>query len=267
VKHRRALIAFAVAVVAATTVPAVAATRPPGSVELGAAHTVGNRYVGWQVHVSTQAYFQVNVTGAAGAATPVFFIRLDAPRVGAGRAGAPIAMAGAAGVGTSLPGPVADQSGSELPVGDYAIVAAVPGGAISAGRVVLNGPPSATVTSTLAGPAFSFSDTDFGGGPAVVVPGVDERAGVHGTVHVDVTHTLFALWQRCSDATHTVTAPPAVTGWPWAGAPGVTWGPPGTWAFTLDTTTNRIDPGLGAPCVNNLVGFELSIPTSAIPQR
>ena len=60
-KHRRALTAFAVAVAAATTVPAVAATRPPGSVELGATHTMGNRYVGWQVHVSTQAYFQVTV--------------------------------------------------------------------------------------------------------------------------------------------------------------------------------------------------------------
>lgn len=265
-KRRLPLLLALAAAAVITNVPAFA-TTPPGSRTLGTAQAFGNRYVGWQVHVAEQAYFQVNGFGAAGAAAPIFFIRLDAPRIGVGRAGQPLAMAGVVGVGTSVPSPMVDQSGSELPPGDYAIVATASGGAVSAGRFVLLGPPSATITRTLEGPTFAFSDADFGGGPALVAPGVDVRSNVHGTVTVEVEHTLFAVWTRCNGSTHSLQGAPGAEGWPWATGAGVLWGQPGRWDFTLDAQTNRIEPGLGAPCTNDLVGFDLPVPPSAIPQR
>lgn len=141
-------------------------------------------------------------------------------------------------------------------------------GPASAARLVLSGPPTAEVTGSLRGPTFVFTDADFGAGPALVAPGVDQRPSIHGEVRVTVENRLFASWSRCPDSTHTVQGPPAATGWPWATSAGVLWGHPGTWTFKLDASANRLQPGsLEAPCTNHLVGFDLVVPDSATPQR
>jgi hypothetical protein len=232
---------------------------------LASAVAVGNTYVGWKLHVAEEGLFRVSSIGATGTGSMVRRIRIDAPGGAGGGGGALASMVGAGGVGATVPGPVGGTDGGALKAGDYYVIAAAPGGPLSAVRFVLSGPKTASVTGSLSGPAFGFTDADFGG-TVLSAPGIDRRS-VQGSVTISARQTLFASWARCPGATTSVSGPPSASHWPWAGPGGVWWGQPGNWTFTLETRTDSLQPASPAwPCTNHLVAVDLPVPASAIPQ-
>jgi hypothetical protein len=233
---------------------------------LASAVAVGNTYVGWKLRVAEEGIFRVSSIGAAATGPMIARIRIDAAEGAGGSVDAVASTVSAGGVGATVPGPVGGTNGGTLKPGDYYVVAAAPGGPLSAVRFVLSGPKTASVTGSLSGPAFGFTDADFGG-TVLSAPGIDRRS-VHGSVTISARHTLFASWARCPGATTSVSGPPAASNWPWAGPSGVWWGQPGNWTFTLEARTDSLQPtSSGWPCTNHLIAVDLPVPASAIPQR